>query len=322
MHHMRKTYPSASSTGPKIAVADVTLAVEEGIVFGLLGPNGAGKTTLISILTGLYEASSGEARLAGWDTRRETAEVYRCIGVCPQFDILWDDLTCGETLYFYARLKGIPASEERAAVLASLDTVALGPFEHRLTKGLSGGEKRRLSIAIALVGRPKVVFLDEPTTGLDPEVRRLIWNIITSSRSGKTIILTTHSMEEAEVCCQRIGIMAKGTLRCLGSPLHLKSRYGRGFKLSFACAADSMHGATRYVEGMLTEVAGRWRKVDAFATNTSYEFAPREEGDVGVVFERMEEAKERVGVVDWGLSQTTLEEVFLRIISEADANAD
>ncbi|KAJ3278392.1 hypothetical protein HK104_002381, partial [Borealophlyctis nickersoniae] len=238
------------------------------------------------------------------------------------FDILWDNLTCGEPLYFYARLKGFPACEERAAVLASLDTVALRPFEHRLTKGLSGGEKRRLSIAIALVGRPKVVFLDEPMTGLDPEVRRLIWNIITSARSGKTIILTTHWMEEAEVCCQCIRITAKGTLRCLGSPLHLKSRYGRGFKLSFACTADSMHGATGYVEGMLTEVAGQWRKVDAFATNTSYEFAPREEGDVGVVFARIEEAKERVGVVDWGLTQTTLEEVFLRIISEADANAD
>jgi ABC-type multidrug transport system ATPase subunit len=106
---------------------------------------------------------------------------------------------------FYARLKGVNAANEKMEVTKSLKTVSLGPFKDRLSKGLSGGEKRRLSIAIALVGDPKVVFLDEPTTGLDPEVRRLIWNIINEARAGKTIVLTTHSMEEAEVLCQRIG---------------------------------------------------------------------------------------------------------------------
>ena len=125
------------------------------------------------------------------------------IGVCPQHDILWDDLTVGEHLLFYARLKGVPSSQERAKVIESLERVRLVPFENRLTRGLSGGEKRRLSIAIALVGDPTVVFLDEPTTGLDPEVRRLIWNIISEAKVGRTIILTTHSMEEAEVLCQK-----------------------------------------------------------------------------------------------------------------------
>ena len=118
-------------------------------------------------------------------------------------------------MLFYARLKGITADDEKVAVDQAISDVSLGQFSDRLIKGLSGGEKRRVSIAIALLGVPKVIFLDEPTTGLDPEVRRLIWDVVNESKSDKTVILTTHSMEEAEALCQRIGIMAKGTLRCL-----------------------------------------------------------------------------------------------------------
>ena len=171
-------------------------------------------------------------------------DVYRNMGVCPQHDILWDELTVGEHLYFYARLKGISAADENSAVSDALKNVSLTPFKDRLSKGLSGGEKRRLSIAIALIGGGKVVFLDEPTTGLDPEVRRLIWNIINEAKKGRTVILTTHSMEEAEVLSNRIGIMAKGTLRCLGTQLHLKQKYGRGFKLAFIAKEENMAKAT------------------------------------------------------------------------------
>jgi len=147
---------------------------------------------------------------------RDIDKIYQNIGVCPQHDILWDDLSVEEHLYFYARLKGVSPAEEGAAVASALEMVSLEQFRTRTSKGLSGGEKRRLSIAISLIGHGKVVFLDEPTTGLDPEVRRLIWDIINRAKQGRTIILTTHSMEEAEVLCQRIGIMSKGLLRCLG----------------------------------------------------------------------------------------------------------
>ena len=137
----------------------------------------------------MFASSSGDALLAGYDIKTQTEFVYQNIGICPQFDILWEDLTVGEHLIFYALLKGCVMIE--AVVEEALTRVALTKFRHRLTKGLSGGEKRRLSIAIALVGSPKVVFLDEPTTGLDPEVRRLIWNIVNESREGKTIILVS-----------------------------------------------------------------------------------------------------------------------------------
>ncbi|KAJ3297347.1 hypothetical protein HDU79_003962 [Rhizoclosmatium sp. JEL0117] len=318
MSHMKKVYPSRKGLGPKVGVRNVTFAEEAGVIFGLLGPNGAGKTTLISILTGLYESSGGVARLAGYDIKTQTSLVYNSIGVCPQFDILWEDLTVEEHLYFYARLKGVAGGREKEAVEASLKQVSLEALRSRLSKRLSGGEKRRLSIAIALVGNPSVVFLDEPTTGLDPEVRRLIWNIIQDARDNKTIILTTHSMEEAEALCQRIGIMAKGSLRCIANPLRLKELYGTGFKLNFYSQAEDTARACTFVESILPT---GFKKIDAFSTNTAYEF-PAASNAIPILFEKIEKEKEKHGILQWGISQTTLEEVFLRIISDDDANAD
>ncbi|KAG0053436.1 hypothetical protein BGZ89_002912 [Linnemannia elongata] len=313
MKNMRKIYPSNG----KLAVKNVTFAVEKDTIFGLLGPNGAGKTSLIHILTGLYEPTQGWARLAGYELDTEIKDVYRNIGVCPQHDILWDDLTVGEHLYFYARLKGVVAADERAAVLASLNAVSLVPFENRLTKGLSGGEKRRLSIAIALVGNPGIVFLDEPTTGLDISVRRLIWDIISHAKQGRTIILTTHSMEEAEILCARIGIMAKGTLRCIGGQIRLKELYGRGFKITFACRPENVDRASAYIASLLPSTA---KRLDAFVTSESWEFETSP-GLIQRLFEEIEAHKHEHGIDDWGLSQTSLEEVFLRIIQDADADA-
>ncbi|KAF9976452.1 hypothetical protein BGZ73_008587 [Actinomortierella ambigua] len=312
--NMRKVYP----TNKKLAVKNVTLAVERDIIFGLLGPNGAGKTSLIHILTGLYEPTQGWARLAGYELDTQITDVYRNIGVCPQHDILWDDLSVGEHLYFYARLKGVAAKDERTAVVTSLRAVSLEPFEDRLTKGLSGGEKRRLSIAIALVGSPGIVFLDEPTTGLDPEVRRLIWNIVKDAKQGRTIVLTTHSMEEAEVLCSKIGIMAKGTLRCIGNQVRLKELYGRGFKIIFTARPERHAEASAFVQSLLPlETAV---KLDSFASVESWEFEPQP-GLIETIFQKMEAHKAEVGIDDWGLSQCSLEEVFLKIIADDDADA-
>ncbi|KAI8361481.1 P-loop containing nucleoside triphosphate hydrolase protein [Mortierella sp. GBAus27b] len=313
MKNMRKIYP----TNKKLAVKNVTFAVDKDTIFGLLGPNGAGKTSLIHILTGLYEPTQGWARLAGFELDTQIKDVYRNIGVCPQHDILWDDLTVGEHLYFYARLKGVGAADERQAVLASLNAVSLLPFEDRLTKGLSGGEKRRLSIAIALVGNPGIVFLDEPTTGLDISVRRLIWDIVFNAKQGRTIVLTTHSMEEAEVLCSKIGIMAKGTLRCIGNQIRLKELYGRGFKITFASKSENTERASRYISSLLPAGA---KKLDAFVTSESWEFESQP-GLIQRLFEEIEAHKHEHGIDDWGLSQTTLEEVFLRIVQEEDADA-
>jgi ABC-type Na+ transport system ATPase subunit NatA len=160
-----KTFEGNGGTS-KEAVKNITFGVENGIVFGLLGPNGAGKTSLISILTGVHAPSGGRATIAGFDISTHPQYAFSSIGVCPQFDILWDDLTIEEHLFFYARLKGVAIAFEKEAVLASLELVDLVSHRYRTIKGLSGGEKRRVSIAISLVSDPKVVFLDEPTVVL------------------------------------------------------------------------------------------------------------------------------------------------------------
>ncbi|KAJ3115049.1 hypothetical protein HDU96_001276, partial [Phlyctochytrium bullatum] len=310
--------------GVKVAVRNFSLALERGVVFGLLGPNGAGKTTLLSILTGIATPTKGTATLDGCDLKKDREKIYRRIGVCPQYDILWDELTVTDHLVFYARLKGVPVSEEIEAARDAIAKVKLEAFANRKSKWLSGGEKRRLSIAIALVGNPGVVFLDEPTTGLDPEVRRVIWNIIHQVKHDKTIILTTHSMEEADVCCQRIGIMSKGILRCLGPQAHLKKRYGAGFRLQFtvdaASGATSFQVATAFVEEVLKMHTKAFRQADVLSTTATYEFEPWAEGEgkggVAEVCEGMERAREEVGVRDWSINQTTLDDVFVRLISE------
>ena len=175
-----RTNPSSSSDsalmiskarkwfGNKLAVNDVDITVERGEVLALVGPNGAGKTTLVSCILGLYRLSSGTAIINGFDITRQQDQVYRYVGVCPQHEILWPDLTCEEHLLFYCRLKGVDAKDEKQVVSQSLEQVELVPERRKLAKHLSGGQKRRLSIAIAFVGRPAVVFLDEPTTGKPP----------------------------------------------------------------------------------------------------------------------------------------------------------
>lgn len=221
-------------------------------------------------------------------------------------------------MLFYARLKGITADDEKVAVDQAISDVSLGQFSDRLIKGLSGGEKRRVSIAIALLGVPKVIFLDEPTTGLDPEVRRLIWDVVNESKSDKTVILTTHSMEEAEALCQRIGIMAKGTLRCLANPTRLKERYGNGFKIYSNSLARNTPKVAAFIESLLPN---GWRKVDSFDTSIAYEF-PAEKGVLSKIFKSVNEQKDEVGILDFGIGETSLEEVFIKLISEADASAE
>jgi ABC-type lipoprotein export system ATPase subunit len=152
--------------GKKLAVNDVSIAIDKGEILALLGPNGAGKTTLVSCVLGLYKLSSGTARINGFDIMHQQDQVYRHVGICPQHEILWPDLTCEEHLLFYARLKGVNSKDERDVVEQCLEEVELTPERNKLSKTLSGGQKRRLSIAIALVARPAVVFLDEPTTGM------------------------------------------------------------------------------------------------------------------------------------------------------------
>jgi ABC-type multidrug transport system ATPase subunit len=215
----------------KKSLDNFTICLNDNEIFGLLGPNGAGKTTFFSILTGIYEPTNGNAFIRGNSIKTELERSYEFIGYCPQFDLLWEDLSVENTLYFYSRIKNKEKSKINYMVKKILEDVNLMKFKNYLVRELSGGMKRRLSLGIALIGEPPIVFLDEPTTGLDPKNKREIWDILSHCKENRCMILTTHLMDEAETLCDRIGIILKGKIRCLGSQYKLKAEYGKGFKL-------------------------------------------------------------------------------------------
>ncbi|CAH0479941.1 unnamed protein product [Peronospora belbahrii] len=215
----------------KLALDDLCLSIAKGECFGYLGINGAGKSTTMKVLTGEIAPTNGFVTLAGYDLSRDCDKARRVVGYCPQFDSLHDLLTVEEQLELYARLKGIPRGRVQKVVDEKIEEVGLFEYRTKLTQGLSGGNKRKLSTAIALIGSPKIIFLDEPTTGVDPSSRRKMWDVIASVCAAKEscVILTTHSMEECEALCTRVGILVSGKLKCLGSVEHLKQKFGRGY---------------------------------------------------------------------------------------------
>ncbi|GFR62987.1 ATP-binding cassette sub-family A member 1, partial [Elysia marginata] len=220
------------SKGDKLAVDGLSINFYEGQITSFLGHNGAGKTTTMSILTGLFPPTQGTAFVYGRDIRTEIDHIRSGLGMCPQHNVLFDLLTVEEHIWFYARLKG--RSEE--AVKKELDQMIkdVGLPEKRKEKScnLSGGMKRKLSVAVAFVGGSRTVILDEPTAGVDPYARRAIWELLLKFRRGRTIILSTHHMDEADVLGDRIAIISQGKLCTVGSSLFLKNRFGSGYYLT------------------------------------------------------------------------------------------
>jgi ABC-2 type transport system ATP-binding protein len=212
------------------AVGGVSFAVAPGEVFGLLGPNGAGKTTTIRVLTTLLAPSAGRALVAGYDVRSEGLEVRASIGYIPQAISVDGALTARENLDFYGRVTGVAGRERRERIAEAIDTMELQPMLDRLARTLSGGMLRRLEIATALLNRPAVLFLDEPTVGLDPSARRMVWDRLDALReqAGTTIVVTTHLMEEAEHHCERLAVIDRGRLVEQGEPAELLERHGTG----------------------------------------------------------------------------------------------
>ncbi|HXR29196.1 MAG TPA: ATP-binding cassette domain-containing protein [Solirubrobacteraceae bacterium] len=209
------------------AVGGVSFAVAEGEVFGLLGPNGAGKTTTIRVLTTLLAPTAGRALVAGHDVRSESLAVRASIGYIPQAISVDGALTAYENLDFYGRVTGVPRRERRQRIAEAIETMRLQPMLDRLARTLSGGMLRRLEIASALLNRPQVLFLDEPTVGLDPNARTMVWEELQALRAhaGTTILVTTHVMEEAERYCDRLGVIDRGHLVDQGEPAELIARH-------------------------------------------------------------------------------------------------
>jgi ABC-2 type transport system ATP-binding protein len=219
VEHIVKKY------GDFTAVDDVTFDVKEGEIFGLLGPNGAGKSTLIRMMTTLIPITSGKARIVGHDVAKDPDDVRRAIGVIPQALTSDIDLTVEENLSIYAKLYDVPAKQRQQNIDELLETVDLSKWRDAQTKTLSGGMRRRLEIARGLIHNPRIFFLDEPTTGLDPVSRVAVWEMLTNIKSKRqlTILITTHYMDEADRLCDRIAIVDHGKLVALDTPTALKA---------------------------------------------------------------------------------------------------
>lgn len=224
---LEKTYDNGFQ-----AVNGINVKIYQNQIFALLGQNGAGKSTTISMLTGLIQATKGTATAFNFDMFKEPEKVRQFMGICPQHDVLFDNLTPIEHLSVFYDFKGGKPELKEKEISDLIKDVGLTADMYKRAGSLSGGNKRKLSVAIALCGGSKLVLLDEPTAGMDLGARRDLWNMLKNYRRDKIIILTTHYMDEADVLGDRIGIMAKGKMMCLGTSLFLKKRFGAGYKLT------------------------------------------------------------------------------------------
>jgi len=307
----------------KMALEDLSLDIYEGQITALLGHNGAGKTTLLNILTGLTSSTSGSASVCGCDVSspRDMTAVRSMMGVCAQSNIMSAELTCCDHLRLFAQLKGVDSSSVDAAVTKCLEDVGLAAERDIMSKKLSGGQKRKLSLAMAIIGEPRILFLDEPTAGLDPVARRSVWSLLKRMKPERVIVLTTHYMDEADLLADRKAIISHGRLKCVGSSFFLKTHFGIGYQLSVdierssdasLASSNLTQHIQRYVEdATLLRTQGQ-ELIFTLPLASADKFAD--------LFRSLEErvGEQAAGGEDlvihgYGISMTTLEEVFMRI---------
>ncbi len=279
------------------AVAGVDLTVSFGECFGLLGPNGAGKTTLVKMVTAVLPITSGEAIVAGMHTRQHPRQIKALIGMVPQEENLDPDFTILKNLMVFSRYFDIPSAEAKKRAMANLEFFELAGRRDAKIRELSGGMKRRLLIARALINQPRILVLDEPTVGLDPQTKHLVWQRLNSlKQQGKTLLLTTQNMEEAAVLCDRLAIMDEGRIVAQGTPQELISQYGGTRIIEARVSADRR----TVLEAELKAREVFWQGI----------------GDILYIFqsdgiEFSDEMKDKMVIVSQRMP--TLEDVFLRI---------
>ncbi|KAJ3067764.1 ATP-binding cassette sub- A member 2, partial [Rhizoclosmatium hyalinum] len=310
---------SGSKRKNLVILNDLWFGVRKGECFGFLGPNGAGKSTTMKILTGLETLTTGRVRFSADSKDVLTATsipkwVGENIGYCPQHDALWQKLTPYEHLVLYAAIREIP--DVSRAAMEALETVGIKKHGARV-QTLSGGNKRRLMLAIATIGSPKLIFLDEPTTGVDIAIRRSIWTAIEGFKKTSAVILTSHSMEEVDALSDRIGILVNGKLRCLGTSQYLKSTHGAGYVVTLrtdteANAIKSQKWLTDKLNalGHLTRCTRMIGCTVVFEVSSTDHSVKHSVGLLEDVFGVLKK-KEEVGVNDFSVAQTTLQQVFI-----------
>mmetsp|Transcript_18020 Transcript_18020/g.36628 ORF Transcript_18020/g.36628 Transcript_18020/m.36628 type:complete len:1943 (+) Transcript_18020:73-5901(+) len=305
-----------TNNGPKVAVEDLTLNFYKGQISCLLGHNGAGKTTTISILNGMTKLTKGVAKIGPHSVASEMNIIRKKIGVCPQHDVLFKTLTVSEHLRLFATIKGIPSARHNDLIKGILEDVGMPEKYSWYASTLSGGQKRKLSLAIAFLGDSEVVFLDEPTSGMDPYSRRFTWDVIRRKKSGKVIVLTTHFMDEADLLGDRIAIMSEGSLRCVGSSLFLKKEYGVGYNIILEKNSSGRcddAAIDRLVKGSISDA----ELLSSVGMEVSYQLPLEAAPKFPDMLTTLDNQLTNLGLVSYGISVTTLEEVFLTIARSA-----
>ena len=336
IHRLQKTY--GHGTRSKVAVDTLSLSVGLGESFTLLGPNGAGKTSTMLMLTGEIPPCGGEALIGGRGVYSGMLDIFPLLGICPQQDTLFDQLTAREHLWLCCALRGMNANDGETATKALLEGLGIEEWADRRSSTFSGGTKRKLCVGMALASSPRTVLLDEPSTGLDPVSKRKLWSLLTALRPGRSMLLTTHSMAEAEVLSTRVGIMGGGLLRCIGTPQHLKRRFGRGLYLKVRAPI----GSKGDLVSLLASVVPPNMAVNSQETVPVTESDAESLGDVATLefslqliggderaqvkvsltslFGAMEEARQRLKIEDYSVTQVTLEQVFLRVTQQQEGD--
>ncbi|TPX56028.1 hypothetical protein SpCBS45565_g08461 [Spizellomyces sp. 'palustris'] len=319
---LRKVYHPGVKKGTnkeKVAVRGLSLGIFEGEIFGLLGHNGAGKSTTIHMLCGLYPPTSGTALMYNHDIQTNMRQIRQMIGVCPQHDILYDELTVEEHLRIFAGLKGVGITTDEnvdTRIDQVLSDVDLVDKKTARAKELSGGQKRKLSVGIALIGRPKILLLDEPTSGMDPYSRRKIWDLLSSSKHTRCTLLSTHFMDEADILADRKAILSRGRLQCLGTSLFLKKRFGIGYHLDIVHSAPATQPVRLAVRELLqTHLADApitYPPDVNETTNSQWEIPSNRVKSFPAFFKDLDRVAPTVGIESYGVSMPTLEQVFLK----------
>nr|XP_033321242.1 retinal-specific phospholipid-transporting ATPase ABCA4-like isoform X1 [Megalopta genalis] len=314
IRNLKKTYRTGCLRKTTVqALKGISIDLYKGQITALLGHNGAGKTTLMSIITGVISATEGKVFINGKDITTHLETIRNDLGLCPQENLMFPDLNVYEQLEFFALLKGFnkPRKQIKQDIAVLLDKLKLNEKRNALPNTLSGGQKRRLCLGMALVGDASTVIMDEPTSGMDPETRRDIWNIILKVRGKKTILISTHNMEEADILGDRIAIVHGGKLKCYGTSLFLKKQYGYGhmeviLSTKSWCNADTV---IRKFDPRTQQVNVDSEKIVLSVPST--ETLPES-------LDNVESQKKNLGVTGISVSLITLEEVFLKVIKKED----
>uniref|UniRef100_A0AAQ5X5G5 Cholesterol transporter ABCA5 n=1 Tax=Amphiprion ocellaris TaxID=80972 RepID=A0AAQ5X5G5_AMPOC len=316
INNIRKVYKEKDSIVE--ALRGLTFDIYEGQITALLGHSGAGKSTLMNILCGICPPTNGTATIYGSPVAEiaDGSEMKQLVGICPQFNIIFDVLTVEEHLRIFAAIKGIPPADIDAEVTKVLKDLDLEKIMTAQAKNLSGGQKRKLSVGIAILGDPKILLLDEPTAGMDPCSRHQVWSLLKSRRAGRVTVLSTHYMDEADILADRKAVISQGQLKCVGSSLYLKTKCGVGYHLRMSinegCEAEKITSLVKHH----VPKAKLARQHEAELTYT----LPFESMDTFPGLFSELDGQPNLGIINYGVSMTTLEDVFLRLEAEAEVD--